>query len=88
MGAYLTYFREAGHEVSFIALSPSPERRVPTYDTGLGRKYSATEGQWKYPISMLRARSLVRKLRPDIVHTHYVTSGGLAGLVLVGYPIL
>ncbi len=30
---------------------------------------------------MLRARRLVRRLKPDIVHAHYATSGGLAGLV-------
>jgi len=88
IGPYLTYFKDAGHEVSFITLSPSPKRGVPTYNTGLGGKYSGTEGQWKYPISMLRARYLVRKLRPDIVHTHYVTSGGLAGLVCGFHPTI
>lgn len=81
VGAYLDYFHGAGHEVSFVALSPSPPRRVPTYDVGLGGTYVPDGTKWKYPLSMLRARALVRRLKPDIVHTHYATSGGLAGLV-------
>jgi len=85
---YLNYFKAAGHDVHFISLSPAPYRGVPVYDVGLGGKYSATKGKWKYPISMLRARRVVRKLKPDIVNTHYVTSGGLAGLVCGFHPTI
>ncbi len=86
IGAYLDYFKNAGHDVHFISLSPDIERDVPSYNVGFGIKYSATEGKWKYPLSMLRARRLVRKLKPDIVHTHYATSGGLTGLVCNFHP--
>ena len=86
VGSYLEYFREAGHDVHFIALSPSPPRSVPTYDVGLGGAYSSRRGKWKYPFSMIRARRLVRRLRPDIVHSHFATSGGLAGLVCGFHP--
>lgn len=78
---YLDYFKAAGLDVHFISLSPSPERGVPTYNVGFGKKYSATEGKWKYPFSMLRARRLVKKLKPDLVHAHFATSGGLTSLV-------
>lgn len=81
IGPYLDYFLDAGHDVRFVALSPSPPRRVPVYDVSLGGAYSNTRGKWKYPLSMLRARAVVRRLAPDVVHTHYATSGGLAGLV-------
>ncbi|MDD5303374.1 MAG: glycosyltransferase family 4 protein [Elusimicrobia bacterium] len=80
-GSYLDHFHAAGHEVHFVALSPSPPRCVPTYDLGLGGAYSSGRGKWKYPLSMLRARRLLGRLKPDIVHTHFATSGGLAGLV-------
>lgn len=86
IGAYLEYFKAAGHDVRFVSLSPSPERGVLTYNVGLGKKYSASEGKWKYPLSMLRARRLVKKLRPEVVHAHYATSGGLAGLVCGFHP--
>lgn len=76
IGSYLDYFKDAGHDVHFLALSPSPPRQVPTHELGLG-----AGGKWQYAVGVLRARRLVRRLRPDLVHTHYATSGGLAGLV-------
>ncbi|MHC4154177.1 MAG: glycosyltransferase [Planctomycetota bacterium] len=85
---YLSYFNKAGHDVHFISLCPGPDYGVPTYNLGLGSSYSRTKGKWKYPVSMFRARKLVRQLKPDILHTHYVTSGGLAGLVCNFHPTI
>ena len=86
IGPYLEYFKQAGHEVYFVSLSPGPERPVPTYNLGLGGRYSETQGKWKYPLSMLRARKLLKRLKPDIVHAHYATSAGLAALVCGFHP--
>jgi len=86
IGPYLDYFKQAGHDVHFIAMSPGPERGVPMYNVGLGRRYSETEGKWKYPISMLRAKRLVKTLKPDIVHAHYATSCGLTALMCGFHP--
>ena len=88
IGAYLDYFKAAGHDVHFIALSPSPERNVPVYNLGLGKKYSSTKGKWKYPLSMSRARFLIKKLKPDIVHAHYATSCGLTALISGFHPFV
>lgn len=84
--AYLDYFKNAGHDVHFVCLAPGPERGLPTYNVGFGKKYSASKGKWKYPLSMLRAKRLLRRLKPEIVHTHYATSGGLTGLVCGFHP--
>jgi glycosyltransferase involved in cell wall biosynthesis len=86
IGPYLEYFKKSGHDVHFICLSPSPERPVSTYNVGLGGKYSQTQGKWKYPLSMLRARRLLKKLKPDIVHAHYATSAGSTALVCGFHP--
>ena len=86
IGPYLDYFRDVGHDVIFVSMSPGPERGIPTYNVGLGSRYSESEGKWKYPISMLRARRLIRRLKPDIVHAHYVTSCGVAALVCGFHP--
>lgn len=86
IGPYLEYFKQAGHEVCFVSLSPGPERPVPTYNLGLGGKYSGTRDKWKYPLSMLRARKFVKQLKPDIVHAHYATSAGLTALVCGFHP--
>jgi glycosyltransferase involved in cell wall biosynthesis len=86
IGPYLEYFKDAGHDVHFICLSPSPARDVPTYNLGIGKKYSQTQGKWKYPISMIRAKKLINEIKPDIIHAHYTTSGGLAALVTGFHP--
>jgi glycosyltransferase involved in cell wall biosynthesis len=86
IGPYIDYFKKAGHDVHFICLSPSPDRGVPTYNVGLGDRYSQTTGKWKYPISMIRTRRLIKKLKPDVVHAHYATSCGLTALVCGFHP--
>jgi glycosyltransferase involved in cell wall biosynthesis len=86
IGHYLEYFKDAGHDVHFVSLSPSPQRSVPVYNLGIGRKYSQTQGKWKYPISMIKARKLIREIKPDIIHAHYATSGGLASLISGFHP--
>ncbi|MFC1738285.1 glycosyltransferase [Planctomycetota bacterium] len=86
---YLNYFRQDKDEVHFISLTPfALDCVVTVHDVSLGGIYSVSRGKWKYPISMIRARRLVRKLKPDIVHTHYVTSGGLTGVVCGFHPTL
>lgn len=82
VGPYLDWFHRAGHEVHFVALSPSPPRPVAVHEFGLGT------GKWEYPLTMLRARRVIRKLKPDIVHAHYATSGGLASLVCGRRPVV
>jgi L-malate glycosyltransferase len=88
IGPYLEYFKNAGHDVHFICLSPGPARDVPTYNLGFGNTYSQTQGKWKYPFSMIRARRLIKKIKPDIIHAHYATSGGLAALVCGFHPVI
>jgi L-malate glycosyltransferase len=85
---YLNYFKNAGHDVHFVAMTPGPDYGVKTYNIGFGGGYSVQSGKWKYPISMLRARRLVRKIKPDIVHAHYVTSCGLTAFVCGFHPFV
>ena len=86
IGLYLDYFKQAGHDVHLIALSPGPERNISVHNVGFGKKYSATEGKWKYPLSMPGAKKLIKKLKPDIVHAHYATSAGLTALYCGFHP--
>lgn len=88
VGAYLDYFREAGHDVHFIALSPSPPRSVPTHEVGVRGGWFPLHPRWQYPLGMLRARALIRGLKPDVVHAQYATSGGAAGLVCGFRPLV
>jgi glycosyltransferase involved in cell wall biosynthesis len=85
---YFQYFKDAGHDVHFVAMSPGPDYGVRTYNVGFGTGYSPRSGKWKYPFSMLLARRLVRKIKPDIVHAHYATSCGLTALVCGYHPFI
>lgn len=83
---YLDYFSSVGHDVFFLPLTPGPSRDVPTYPLWIGGGYSASTGKWKYPVSMVKARYLIRRLRPDVVNAHFATSGGLTALVAGFHP--
>jgi len=81
---YLDYFNSNNHEVYFIALSPSPDRGVKIIKAYIGNEnnFNIESQKWKYVFSAFKARKAVRKIKPDIVHAHYVTSGGIAALFI------
>ncbi|MHC4525119.1 MAG: glycosyltransferase family 4 protein [Planctomycetota bacterium] len=82
--SYIDFFASGGHEVYLVALRPSPPRGIKVYDVSLGR-YDKDSDKWKYLVSALRARRLIKKLKPDIVHAQYATSAGMASLI-VNHP--
>jgi len=86
--AYLDHFKERGHEVHLVALAPGPRREVPTHDVGAGEGLMRLPHKWSYLPAMLRARTVIRRLAPDIVHAHYATSAGLAAWVCNAHPWL
>lgn len=85
--AYLDHFKERGHEVHFVALAPGAPREVPTHDVS-AKGFAGLTGKWSYLPAMLRARQVVRRLAPDVVHAHYATSAGLATWVCNVHPWL
>jgi glycosyltransferase involved in cell wall biosynthesis len=84
--AYLDYFANRGHEIHLVALEPGPERRVATHNVGLNGRVPKLLGKCRYLPAMLRARKLVRALRPDVVHAQYATSAGLAAWMVNVHP--
>ncbi len=78
---YIDYFKRCGHDIYLFKLAPGPDYGVKAFDLSIGSKYDSSAAKVKYLISAWRARKLLRKIKPDIVHTHYATSGGLAGLI-------
>src|SRR5579883_693271 len=84
--AYLDYFNKRGHDVHFVALAPGPPRQVPTQDVSVGPAIFSMCGKLTYFPAMLRARKVVRALRPDLVHAHYATSAGLSAFLCGFHP--
>ena len=78
---YIDFFKDAGHEVLLFKLAPGPDYGVQSYDLSIGKDYTASLSKIKYLLSAYKARRLIKEIAPDIVHTQYATSGGLAGLI-------
>jgi len=81
---YIDFFKSNGHEIYFVALSPSPDRGVKIIRAYIGseKNYNIDTQKWKYIFSAFKARAAIRKTKPDIVHAHYATSGGVAALFI------
>lgn len=84
---YIEYFASQGHEVFFIAITPgaiaSANGRYTTVKAWFGgdESYSSGFSKWKYLLSSLKVRSIIRKIKPDVINAHYATSGGIAVLL-------
>jgi glycosyltransferase involved in cell wall biosynthesis len=84
--AYIEHFKQAGHDVHFVALSAGPDRGVVMHRVDPLAGWLKGEGKWRYLLGMWRARRLLKRLKPDVVHAHYATSAGLAAYVCGVHP--
>ncbi|GMV97044.1 MAG: glycosyltransferase family 4 protein [Phycisphaerae bacterium] len=74
---YIDFFRERGHEIAWITYDrPDRDYGVPTYDISFGASGARTLSKWKYFLSAFAIRRLLREIKPDVVHGHYVSSAG------------
>ncbi|MBC5773010.1 glycosyltransferase [Pontibacter sp. KCTC 32443] len=83
---YIDFFKIRGYDVSLIAITPPTiDFDIPVYSAWVGNsdKYKKNGyKKWTYFFSVIKAKKLIRILNPDIVHAHYVTSGGLVAWIL------
>lgn len=61
--------REMGHRIDLITL-------IKDKDDDVGGISLNATGKWSYFTKIWKLKSLVRKLNPDILHTHYASSYG------------
>jgi len=81
MLAYTGWMRARGHEVHFVTIYPNDIPGVPTHQV-VSRLPGDPHANFKYLTTSGRAARLVRSLRPDIVHAHwlgYALLGARAG---------
>lgn len=82
IGPYIDFAKSRGHEVSLIAFARGRrDYGVPTYDISRGATGTNTSSKWKYFLAGVSIRRLLRTIRPDILHGHYVTSAGTISLM-------
>lgn len=60
---------------------PTTDYGVRTYDISYGARASQNQSKWKYLLAGVKARKLLREIKPDILHGHYATSAGVISLI-------
>ena len=80
---WIQYFLQAGYGVDVISFRPCEIQGATVHLLAQGNG-----GRLAYLQAVLKIRSLVRKIRPDLLHAHYATSFGLLALVSGYKPLV
>lgn len=85
----VSYFAEKGHEVSVASFKKEKIPNVNVFDLGV-KKISPKGGiaNWKYLSKRKEFNKLLKKIKPDILHSHYATSYGLLGALSNFHPFI
>jgi L-malate glycosyltransferase len=79
------FFKEAGHEINLITFKNVQIEGVKVHFVDAGRIDKAG-GNWKIVCKYQKVKSLVDKIRPDILHAHYASSYGFIGALSGFHP--
>lgn len=91
---WVTFFAERGHEVHVVTCGDGDVVDVDADGAPLPRPYRVHDlgpprlGKLGYFAKVARARRIVRRLRPDIVHAHYATSYGMLATAAGCHPLV
>jgi glycosyltransferase involved in cell wall biosynthesis len=78
---WVDYFNENGHEMHLISFHPGRIKGAKVYHLKSFAKFC-------YLLYLPVVKMLVKKIRPKIVHAHFVSSYGLVGACLGFHPFL
>ena len=87
---YACSFRDRGHQIQFLALEDDPLEIDQVEVRGIGPKgFRPTHSAARTPYlkAVLPARAALRRFRPDVLFTPYLSSAGVVGR-LTGHPRL
>ena len=85
---YVGYFSQAGHEVHVISPHPDDVLNATTHHP-TGKNFDPMKASgWQYLIMIHRVKKLIRKINPDIVHAHYLTSNGMLAAMTGFKPLI
>lgn len=89
--SWARYFRDEGHEVSIISLTPAePEPGIDLYCAAHVRESSVERTNWHYLRSLPRLWRVVRRVDPDLLNAHFLSSYGFLGALVrpAGVPLV
>jgi glycosyltransferase involved in cell wall biosynthesis len=81
---WLGYFAQRGHDVHLLTVQPSPIEGVSVYDirTGIGVK------PVHYAFALRKVRRILGAIKPDLLHTHFLTGYGYWGAFSGFHPFI
>lgn len=81
---WLRYFVEQGHEAHLLTVQPSPIEGVRVYDIRTGIPVKPLH----YAVALRRVRRILTEVRPDVLHTHFLTGYGYWGAFSGFHPFV
>jgi L-malate glycosyltransferase len=85
---YVNYFSQAGHEIHVLSPHPQDVSNAEMHHPA-GSKFDPMKASgWQYIAMIPKIKKLLGKIRPDIVHAHYLTSNGLMAAFCGFHPVV
>lgn len=81
---WASHFASRGYHVHVISFSP---HSIPGVNVHVAAPLTSIK-QFGYPLLLPKVRHLIREVRPDVIHAHYVTSYGLLGAMSQYHPFV
>jgi glycosyltransferase involved in cell wall biosynthesis len=80
---WVRYFREQGHQVSLVSLTPAePEPGIACYILPCRWRVSYERTNWHYLLQLPRLWKIVREIQPDLLNAHFLSSYGVLGALI------
>lgn len=76
----------SGHEVHVI--SQHPDISIAESSAFASKTWLPIQGVWGYAGNIPKLLSTLRRIKPDIINTHYASGYGLCASLITGYPHL
>lgn len=84
---FVDYFNGCGHEVHLITCTPADLPGAINHHVVTG-EFDVQKAGFRYVWLGRRVRRLLHRIKPDIVHAHYLTSNGLMAAMSGVHPLV
>jgi len=89
---WVKYFADRGHEVHLISPSPLGDGDIGRAELHVLKRFPLQVRIISFPINLLsdiiQTSRLIKKIKPDILHAHYVTECGFLGALSGFHPFV
>ena len=83
---WVDYFAERGHEIHVISYHAFNLEKADIYVIKHHRNRLLLP--FTYIVETLKIAAIIKRIKPDIVHLHYVSINGLASILFKRFPVI